>query len=130
MFLYHNWLSLSLATRIKIAEQFRIEQKTGREVFDDIVKNDGYLIKDIEEKLNLDSIQKYLGTEVTDFAELWTMLVDKIEGRFPIVEVTAIEVKSGQVIPGEVLIIQKPWCDTCDSKGVRHKKVCPKYVAI
>ncbi len=23
-----------------------------------------------------------------------------------------------------------PWCDSCDSKGVRHKKECPKYVAI
>jgi len=21
-----------------------------------------------------------------------------------------------------------PFCDLCDSKGVRHKKVCPKYV--
>ena len=21
-----------------------------------------------------------------------------------------------------------PFCDTCDSKGVRHKKVCPKFV--
>lgn len=23
-----------------------------------------------------------------------------------------------------------PWCDSCDSKGGRHKKTCPKYVAI
>ena len=23
----------------------------------------------------------------------------------------------------------KPWCDSCDSKGVRHKKTCVKYVS-
>lgn len=23
----------------------------------------------------------------------------------------------------------KPWCDSCPSKGVRHKKECPKFVA-
>ncbi len=27
---------------------------------------------------------------------------------------------------GEII---KPFCDTCDSLGVRHKKVCPKYVS-
>lgn len=25
------------------------------------------------------------------------------------------------------MTVTKTWCDTCDSKGVRHKKDCPKY---
>lgn len=23
-------------------------------------------------------------------------------------------------------LVPRPWCDSCDSKGMRHKKVCPK----
>ncbi len=42
---------------------------------------DGYAIGDIESRLNVDELQKYLSTDVTDMAVLWTMLVDKTEGR-------------------------------------------------
>ncbi len=42
---------------------------------------DGYAIGNIEARLNVDELQKYLNTDVTDMAVLWTMLVDKTEGR-------------------------------------------------
>ncbi len=35
-----------------------------------------------------------------------------------------ISQETGQITKEET--IKKAWCDTCDSKGVRHKKVCPK----
>lgn len=87
MFLYHHWTQLPLSTRNKIAQQFRIERKNSIEVFNDTIKSDGYLIKDIEEALNVDAIQIYLSTEETDMQLLWSLLVDKIEGRI-VIEVT------------------------------------------
>jgi len=31
-----------------------------------------------------------------------------------------------RVVPEVSEIVKKPFCDSCDSKGVRHKKECPK----
>lgn len=81
MFLYHKWLELSLPTRNKLAEIFGIVKKGPTEVFNNTIKSDGYVIKEIEEALNIDAIQKFVETEETDMQKIWTMLVDKIEGR-------------------------------------------------
>lgn len=81
MFLYGSWLHLSLATRHKLAEQFGIIKRGSTEVFNNTIKSDGYVVGEIEGALNVDAIQKYLGSEETDMAKLWTMMVDKIEGR-------------------------------------------------
>ena len=81
MFLYHQWLSLPISTRIKIANQFGIAKRGSTEVFDNQIKSDGYLVKEVEEALNIDAIQKYLGVSETNMTTLWTWLVDKIEGR-------------------------------------------------
>lgn len=40
----------------------------------------------------------------------------------PPVVPTVVTVSNGEII--------KPFCDKCDSKGVRHKKVCPLYEPI
>lgn len=81
LFLYSRWTSLSLPTRIKIASQFNIQKKGPTEVFDNQIKSDGYLIKDVEEALNIDAIQAYIGTQETDMMTLWLWLIDKVEGR-------------------------------------------------
>ena len=81
MLLYSKWLELPLQTRIKIAEEFGIIKKASIEVFDNKVKNDGYLIKDIESALSIENIQKYLGINETDMIILWDLLISKIEGR-------------------------------------------------
>ena len=81
MFLYSHWCSLPLSVRHKLAAQFNIPKKGPTEVFDNQIKSDGYAIKDIEERINLVSLQVYLGTKETDTLILWTQMVDKIEGR-------------------------------------------------
>lgn len=81
MVLYYQWLQLPLATRAKIAQEFGFIKKGPTEVFSNTIKSDGYLIKDIDEAITLNGLQKYLGTTETDFTILWNYLIDKIEGR-------------------------------------------------
>ncbi len=81
MILYGQWLQLPIQTRHKIASEFGIIKKGPTEVFNDTIKSDGYLIKDIESALTLDSLQKYFGVTETNLAVLWSFLIDRIEGR-------------------------------------------------
>lgn len=81
LFLYSKWLGLPISTRIKIAGQFNIQKRGSTEVVDNHIKSDGYNIKEIEEALNIDAIQNYLGVQETDMMTLWMWLIDKIEGR-------------------------------------------------
>ncbi len=78
MFLYSKWLQLDLSTRNKIASEFHIQKKNSTHVQDNVVVSDGYLIKDVEQALNVDALQKYLGSVDTDMAILMDMLVDKV----------------------------------------------------
>lgn len=74
-------MQLTLSTRIKLANQFGIVKRGSTEVFNDTIKSDGYLIKEVEQALNIDAIQKYLGVNETDMLTLWMWMIDKIEGR-------------------------------------------------
>lgn len=76
MFLYHKWLELPLQTRVKIANDFGIIKKTSTHVFNNVVQSDGYDIKDVEQALNLDALQKKFNTTETDLAVLWEWLVN------------------------------------------------------
>lgn len=79
MFLYSKWFQTALVTRDKIAKDFGIERKNGIEVFANEVKSDGYLVKDIEEKLTKESMQQILNTTEDELAVLFDMLVEKYE---------------------------------------------------
>ncbi len=81
MFLYSQWTKLPINTRHTIAAAFGIRKTSSTEVANNQVVKDGYALGDIESRINVDELQKYLNTDVTDMAVLWTMLVDKTEGR-------------------------------------------------
>lgn len=80
VFLYSQWLLLPLSTRIKIADQFKIIKKGSTEVFNDTIKSDGFLIKDIENTLTVPTLQDYLNTEESNIELLWEWMLTKIEG--------------------------------------------------
>ncbi len=82
MFLYHQWTLLPLQTRIRIANEFGVIKKGSTEVVDNTIKSDGYILKELEEALNIDALQKYLNTTETDMQVLWMALIDKAEGRY------------------------------------------------
>lgn len=115
MFLFSKWLQLPLTTRALIAAQFGIIKRGSTEVFNNEVVKDGYVLGEIEAALNIDAIQKYVVSDNTDMAILWDMMVAKAEGK----EYVAPE-------KPKVEEVKKPFCGSCDSKGVRHKKTCPK----
>lgn len=81
LFLYGKWTATPISTRTKIAAQFGIQKKRSTHVANNEIIDDGYVIKEIEEALNIDALQKYLGTSETDMLTLWLWMVDKIEGR-------------------------------------------------
>lgn len=104
MFLYHKWLELPVSTRHKIASEFNITKKNPTHVQDSVVINDGYVVKDIEEALNVDALQKYLRIEITDMMVLWNELVFRIENPEEIrILLTNVDkgtvVSSGEIIP-------------------------------
>jgi len=126
MIIYSRWISLSLDTRNKIAREFGIVKKGPVEVFANTIKSDGYLVKDIDDALTLTKMQAYLGTTETDPTVLWNYLVDKMEGR----NITLIDTPVAVTIEPDKSIsipIVKPFCDKCESKGVRHRKGCPYF---
>lgn len=119
MLLYSKWISLPIQTRIKIAADFGIIKKGSIHVVDNHIQNDGYLIKDVEDALNTKAIQKYTGNEnQTDLSILWDCLVAKAEGK------ESFETLTPPIVDD---VITKPFCDKCDSKGIRHKKICPNF---
>ena len=81
MLLYGNWLRLSLPTRQKIAQEFNITKKGPTHVVDNMVKDDGYSIHDVESALSVESMQKFLNTDEGDIEILWGRLLDRIDGK-------------------------------------------------
>lgn len=76
MQIYSTWLSLSISVRHQIAHKLGIVKKFPTEVQDNQIKTDGYVLKDIEEALSIENLQKYLETDETDHATLLKWLIE------------------------------------------------------
>lgn len=90
MFYYSRWLSLPLTTRAALAKEFGIAKTGPTHVQDNRVVSDGYFIKDVENAISKESLQKFLSTDEDDIEVLWVRMIDKAEGR----EVVAIVVEA------------------------------------
>lgn len=101
---YTKWTNVPLSTRIKIAEQFNIPKVRSTHVFNDVVQDDGYNVKDMENALTVPAMQAYLNSTETDLMILFQQTVDKIEGNFIEEPAQAI---SAWVVPEEVLEFAK-----------------------
>jgi len=122
IFLYHDWMSLSLPTRNKLANKFGIKKTSSTHVVNNQVESDGYSLRDVEKGLNLPAIKEFLGTEESDMQKLWTMLVDKIEDRVPAVIPPTPE---GNVIP-ITTISQVPIAQAIPDEPIKKKVVKSK----
>ena len=87
MFLYGNWLKLSIVTRMKIADKFGIKKVGTVHVFDNVVQSDGYSVRDVEKALTTESIRQFLETEENDLVKLWDLLINKFENKTPIAKI-------------------------------------------
>ena len=107
------WLDLPQELRSKMVEIFALK-RSGGTVISSVggvmrCETDGYTHEDLI-GISIDKMQDFLGEhDEKDFWKLLEATINKAEEGLP----TAPKEKA-------------PWCDSCDSKGVRHKKICPK----
>lgn len=83
MILYSKWTSISLATRIKLAQEFGIAKVRSTHVTNNVVSDDGYNVKDIENAITIANLQGYIGSSSEDINELWELAIGKIDGKVP-----------------------------------------------
>lgn len=136
------WLDLPLATRAKLASLFEFPEKGSVQTMygpnGPVVLSDGYSYEHLK-LITLEKMNAMLGTTSNNFyATFKTLLLhldDVIGGESVVIEEEVIIVEATpeefqEVFEGVVGSIgdgKPPFCESCDSKGVRHKKVCPKY---
>ena len=122
-------------------------------VVDQEVVDAGYSKDDLAH-ITLEKMCEYIGSQET-FGRAWEITLAKVHAELnpPIAtiqningEATAVDIvetvtitepngevieeKSEITIPESEIEIKKSFCDTCDSKGGRHLKECPKYIPI
>jgi len=110
MFLYSKWIDLSISTRHAIASEFGIIKRGSTEVVANVIKSDGYLVREVEAALNIDALQRYLKTDCIDLPQLWEWLVDKIEGRSVSIPTLVVEAPVAPQMPikYELAVVAKP----------------------
>ncbi len=99
IFLYSHWLRLPIATRHTLAREFKIIKKNPTHVIDDQVRDDGYVIGDIESALTATAMSAYTGLPFTDAEQLWNDVIAKAEGRTVAVEEPVAAIKKVVVAP-------------------------------
>lgn len=147
-----QWLHLPKDVKEKLINVFEIVRTGASEVRDQEVISDGYTLDDLRSITN-EKMNEYVGSQET-FLRAWELTLAKVHSELnpPVAtiqnvdgEPTAVDIvepdvvvvpkelepETQEVLGEEILIVaDKPFCDTCASKGVRHLKECPKYVPI
>lgn len=134
---YAIWLSLPLEIRTKLVTLFGIP-RSGSTVVDyrvsgAVVTSDGYTAPDLQ-AISLRKMQHILDTDDANYYKLFEEVITHIDallgGTFeaPVSsqEPTPPPPEKRVYTPAEEAVLRR-FCDSCDSKGGRHKKVCPKY---
>lgn len=83
MISYSYWHALPLHTRVKICSIFGVAKIGPTHVVNDRIESDGYHFQDVEKAVTVEALQAYTGSTEKDFAVLWNLMADKIEGREP-----------------------------------------------
>src|ERR1035437_2627927 len=117
----HVWLQVSPEIRNTLIKEFGMKRSTTPRCVTERgitrVESDGFTVEDLK-ALNVESMQKWLGfstiDDSADLNSLLLMVVHAIEKRSEVVEDKV-----------EVPPVDK-FCAFCDSKGVRHLKVCTR----
>jgi len=140
----HNWMALSKEYREHLIKVFGIIPTGIREVIDMTQVSDGVTNKDLE-VITSEKMIEYVGS-TEPFSRLWDLTLMKVKYELnppfdlsnlrqvspeehETIKVTNEEVKSEPLIVPELKTEEKKkFCDSCDSKGIAHKKECIKRV--
>lgn len=129
----HDWVQLPIEVRAKLAEKFNIPRSGYTHVVGNKVETDGYTNENLA-KMSIEALRAYTGADSQDFTDLFKLTLIKIyeelkppevlvNGEPPEVEAN-IEKTPEQLV--EEVVGKAPFCDSCESKGVRHLKTCLK----
>ncbi len=142
MFPFQLWLQLPINVRHTIAYRFGIPKKKSTHVVNNEIVDDGYYLLELSEGLSLKRLQKNLNSDIEDYMILWNALISQVTGRpieikLPDNSINIIiepEKKEPEVMKPDpdapqIKVVTSQFCTQCDSKGVRHKLNCPKYVS-
>ena len=131
-----TWLELPKDIRAHIATVFSLVKTGIAEVRDQTILCDGYSNDDLK-GISAVKMAEYTGSPVeTPFSQLWTITVSKAKYEVhPPVNLpdftqsveTVVAVTKDIELNTKDEIVSDRFCDQCDSKGGRHKKICPLY---
>jgi len=113
--LYSRWLALPIGTRHAIALAFGIKKKNPTHVIDNYVREDGYVIGDIETALTATAMENFVGGKFSDANTLFDAVIAKVAGGEPLMIETIVEKVKEEKTP-EPIVEEKPVA----------KKVTPK----
>lgn len=127
-----QWMHLSKEIRGQLIKDFNL-RSTGRvEVVDQTVVTDGYTNDDLK-AFTHESMSKYVG-RAESFGKLWELTIEQAISLLNPIEIvlnSPLEVSSDdlEVDDGASIELVDPnrFCNSCDSKGGRHKKECVNY---
>ncbi len=124
MLSYSKWLDLPMAMRVKIATQFGIIKKGSTEVFNNTIKSDGYLLKDIETSLSAENLRIFVDEpNENDMVTLWNLMLNKMNG---IPKITKEDKKEIPVIVEEQVAPSKPVKEESELTKVVKANAKPK----
>lgn len=136
---YAIWLQLPVEIREKLVRLFGIP-KSGRTVVEyrisgAVVTSDGYTAPDLQ-SISLAKMQALLDTDDTNYYKLFEDIINHIDALIGGTYEKGVVFYDDPHFPSDILkaigetskdIEKTKFCNQCDSKGGRHKKVCPKY---
>lgn len=104
------------------SEPYTVKSGSG-EMFPDFVAKLG--ARRLADREGIKSFKKddYIKSLLSDVGEIQDKVIPTLKQEIEEAK-KQIEVKEFEDLKK---LEDKPWCDTCNSKGVRHKKECPKY---
>lgn len=128
------WLSLSRETREKLAVLFSLNKSGGVQVSNGptgaVVLSDGYTYQDLS-VITTERMQEVTGSDSENFYLLFKKVVaivndevyeDELEELIEVVEEEILENVQKDMEESDI----KKFCQYCDSKGVRHLKICTR----
>lgn len=133
---YAIWLSLPPEARHQLVTLFDIP-RSGRTVVEyrstgAVVTSDGYTAADLQ-AISLPRMQSLLNSDSDNFYKLFEVVVlnlDALLGGTFVPSAPNQEPAPDERVyhTGVATVVEETirFCDSCDSKGGRHKKVCPK----
>ncbi len=105
MFTYGHWLRLPIQTRHAVAQVFNIHKRGPTHVVDNVVKDDGYPIGDVETALEIANLQAYTGLKTADPIALWDATIEKVLG--PVIAVVPINEEIEQVFHDDIKLTEE-----------------------